>query len=135
MGKYVFGQEETKQDSNDGFDMGMLKESLNEEGLIMENGKSRKPKYSMKEAKMGKKPMQVKKVVEKKQMKEFTESTPEYDQAVRFLIKDLVKNHGVSRGASLERILSMFQVFYSKAIEYGDSAGAKKVKRTLGKYL
>ena len=83
----------------------------------------------MKEAKLGKKPM-------KKKIREFdSDSTKEYDQAIRFLIKDLVKNHGISRGASLERILSMFQSFYNKAIEYGDSAGSKKVNRIVGKYL
>jgi hypothetical protein len=94
-----------------------------------EISKSNKPKYSMKEAKLGKKPM-------KKKIREFnSDSTKEYDQAIRFLIKDLVKNHGISRGASLERILSMFQSFYNKAIEYGDSAGSKKVNRIVGKYL
>jgi hypothetical protein len=75
---------------------------------------------------------------ESKKIREFdsdSDSTKEYDQAIRFLIKDLVKNHGISRGASLERILSMFQSFYNKAIEYGDSAGSKKVNRIVGKYL
>jgi hypothetical protein len=130
MGKYVFGQEETNE-TNEGLNLDKIKESLSEPGFAMEPeiSKSNKPKYSMKEAKLGKKPM-------KKKIREFnSDSTKEYDQAIRFLIKDLVKNHGISRGASLERILSMFQSFYNKAIEYGDSAGSKKVNRIVGKYL
>jgi len=135
MGKYVFGQEEQELKEGD-VDLSALKESLKEDGFALETGKTKSAKYNMKEAKLGKKPMAVKKqVVEKKQMKEFSENTPEYEQAIRFLIKDLVKNHGVSRGASLDRILAMFQSFYNKALEYSDTAGANKAQRVIRKYL
>lgn len=134
MGKYVFGQEETVQESNDGFDLGVLKESLNEDGFAMEGGKTKSAKYNMKEAKMGKKPV-VKQVVKEKKLKEFSENTPEYEQAMRYLIKDMVKNHGVSRGATLDRILAMFQSFYNKAIENSDTSSAKKTQRVIGRYL
>lgn len=137
MAKYVFGQEQTEELSESVSSFAPLLESNEDDkGWAMETAKPKAPKYNMKEgvAKPVAKPV-VKKPLQEKKMKEFSESTPEYEQAVRYLIKDLVKNHGISRGASLDRILAMFQVFYSKAVEYGDTAGSKKVQRTLNKFL
>jgi len=134
MAKYVFGQEQSEE-LNESVSFTPLLESGDDKGWAME-GKSKAPKYNMKEGVVKPVVKPVKKVVkEKVKIEEMTEYTPEYEQAVRYLIKDLVKNHGMSRGASLDRILTMFEVFYAKAVQYGDSAGSKKVQRTINKFL
>ena len=134
--KYVFGKESSVAVDDITVDI-PTKEKI-KEGFAMET-KTNLPKYDFStgkvitnKTKVVENKMKVKQQKPVKRMSE--ESTPEFERAMTFLVKDMVKNHGISRGAKLNRIMDMFQSFYSKAVEFGTS-DVKKANRVMDRYL